>query len=726
MLQLTFVDNLEAAFRSDAPDYRTYAALKRKFALGENDIFILIESDDPVDAAILDAVSAFSLDAQLNEQIAGVVSILSLRDYDHRSGVFEPVLRLPEPGGDLSMAALQQAAVHPLNFNGSLLSGDLRRLSLRVLITEPAGNDRELGEYADIIRTLQADFERTVGAFPVDSHWSGIPLLRLDVIDRLIRDQAVLNTVGGLLGLLGCIMLLGNWRLAVITTAAPTVAVIWLMGLMGHLSLSFNVITNVLPVLVLVIGFADAMHLSFNWRRLAAGSGDQQRAIEKNMVEVGPACMLTSATTAVAFLSLLINDSELIRGFGLAGFLAVALTLLAVLLVHPLALTLAIRFRFLDERVFKPRRVSRILDRAVAAAAAFVLRRFRPIAAASLVLSVLAFSLYMQVEPRYSFLENLPSNAPAAKTVRKLDTVLGGTQSIDVVIPFDAGNGRLADSLKQLQTVHETVEAVATPHPVFSVWSIVRALEQPLPPRFHDRFREMLATGPARLRSSFIAEDQALLQIMLPDRGAPYTRTLAGAVEQSLAKLDQEHLMSGILLVSARISAEMIRQLTWSIFATGLFSAFLLALAFRRLNYVVYALLPNILPIIIVGAFLHLTGRGLQFSGALAMTIALGIAVDDTIHLLSRLRHHEQQAGIGIPILAALTDVGPALISTSIILVLGIAVTGFSQMPTVANFGFLSGLVIVLALVADLLVLPAIVLTFNIPDITRKNAILPN
>lgn len=717
MLQGTFVDNLEAAFRSDAPRYQTYATLKKQFALGENDVFILIESDRPVDRQVLEAVSDFSLDAQLIDPVAGVLSILSLQGYDREAGQFNPVLSLPISGENLAAETLKAAAAHPLNLNGSLLSDDLRRLSLRIMLAEPEGGSRELGAYADIIADLQDAYDNTVGALPVESHWSGIPLLRLNVIERLIRDQAVLNTVGGILGMLGCVIMLGSWRLAVVTSTAPAVAVIWLIGAMGHLSLSFNVITNVLPVLVLVIGFADAMHLSFNWRRLgAAAPHDRHRAIGKTMREVGPACMLTSATTAVAFLSLLINDSELIRGFGIAGFLAVALTLIAVILVHPLALTIALRSGFIDDTVFAPRRVDGVLNRVVSGAAGFVFRRARTIAVGSIVVSALAFILFSQVESRYTFLENVPPNAPIAQTIRKLDTAFGGTQSLDVVIPFDeTDQAGLAQSLERLKDVHETLEALVSPYPVVSAWSLVRAMGDPLPPDFSERFREILNTLQARQQSPLIARDadQALLQIMMPDLGSPHTRTLAGAVEQSLSERGHDPVMSGILLVSAHVSADMIRQLNWSIFATGLFSAFLLAVAFRRPAYIAYALLPNILPIILVGAFLHVTGQGLQFSGALAMTIALGIAVDDTIHLLSRMKHHEREAGIGIPIIAALTDVGPVLISTSVILVLGIAVTGVSQMPTIANFGFLSGLVILLALAADLVVLPAIVLALK-------------
>ena len=121
------------------------------------------------------------------------------------------------------------------------------------------------------------------------------------------------------------------------------------------------------------------------------------------------------------------------------------------------------------------------------------------------------------------------------------------------------------------------------------------------------------------------------------------------------------------------------------------------------------ALLPNLLPIAVVGAALTLTGRGLEFSSGIALTIAFGLAIDDTAHALNRLRLGCGPALPGNPatIRRAMHEVAPALAITSAVLSFGLIGTQFAQLPSVAWFGALSIAVFVLALLADLIVLPA-------------------
>ena len=730
--KLTFVDNLEAAFRSDASAFQQYEALKQDFALGENDLFVLIESQQPVGRDILEALAEFTLDAQLTEGVGGVVSILSLRVPDVGGEDLRPVIPLNESTEELSAETFQSALVHPLNLNGALLSDDLRRLSVRILISENGPGDQDLSDFISITDSLQTSFDQSVGTQPVKSSWSGVPLLRLDVIDRLVRDQFTLNLAGSVLGFIGSCLLLGSWRLAVLTSIPPMIAMIWLLGFMGHAALSFNVITNVLPVLVLVIGFADSMHLTFSWRRQAQlPSVNRNTAIERSVDEVGLACVMTTVTTAIAFLSLLINDSALIRGFGVSGVLAVFLTLAAVLITHPLVFALAIRFGFIRDRDLSAKRVTRLLDGAVSIITGIVFRYAKAVATTGIALTLLALWFYFPLDPRYSFLENVPDDAPIAQSIAAMDAAQGGTHSLDVIIPFDlSSDDTLSQSLEKLRRTHKTLEQTVSPQPVYSAWSIANTLGDPLPQNWRSHLREELLNDERDESNRFISKSraEARIQVLVPDRGVEQTRVLAASVSEALSTLNQDHFMSGILLVSAVISDQMIKQLNWSILGTGILSAFVLAAVFRQPRYVGYAIVPNILPIVLTGAFLNIFGYGLQFSGALAMTIALGIAVDDTIHMLNRMRQCEKAGGSGIPAVSALADVGPVLVATSVILVLGIAATGFSDMPSISNFGLLSAMVIVLALLADLFVLPAIVLAFRrrwIPDNQRIGKIRP-
>jgi predicted RND superfamily exporter protein len=135
----------------------------------------------------------------------------------------------------------------------------------------------------------------------------------------------------------------------------------------------------------------------------------------------------------------------------------------------------------------------------------------------------------------------------------------------------------------------------------------------------------------------------------------------------------------------------------------------LMALWLRRPLVALVALVPNVLPIACAGAWLTLSGMGLEFASGLALTIAFGLAIDDTVHVLNRLRlsggfdRLDDPAAVG----AAVQGVAPALVITSLVLGLGMTGTLLASLTSLVVFGGLSMAVFVLALLADLLVLPA-------------------
>jgi len=133
-----------------------------------------------------------------------------------------------------------------------------------------------------------------------------------------------------------------------------------------------------------------------------------------------------------------------------------------------------------------------------------------------------------------------------------------------------------------------------------------------------------------------------------------------------------------------------------------------------NLRIALISLIPNMLPVTLIGAWLMLTGRGIEFSNGLALTVAFGVAVDDTLHVLNRLRLnggivHFDRARV----FAAIEEVAPALVTTSIVLVLGMGGTLLAENKGVSDFGKIAMAVYVLALIADLVILPAALAVFG-------------
>jgi predicted RND superfamily exporter protein len=118
------------------------------------------------------------------------------------------------------------------------------------------------------------------------------------------------------------------------------------------------------------------------------------------------------------------------------------------------------------------------------------------------------------------------------------------------------------------------------------------------------------------------------------------------------------------------------------------------------------SVLPGIFPVVAAGTILWLTGEGLQFASVVALIVSFGLGLSATIHFLNRLRLEERpDQDIGVIVERATILVGPALILTSVVLACGLAVTIFSDLPSLRLFGWLSALAMLLALTADLLIL---------------------
>ena len=131
-----------------------------------------------------------------------------------------------------------------------------------------------------------------------------------------------------------------------------------------------------------------------------------------------------------------------------------------------------------------------------------------------------------------------------------------------------------------------------------------------------------------------------------------------------------------------------------------------LLLPFRSLGVAFASILPGIFPVVAAGTILWLTGEGLQFASVVALIVSFGLGLSATIHFLNRLRLEERpDQDIGITVERATILVGPALILTSVVLACGLAVTIFSDLPSLRLFGWLSALAMLLALIADLLIL---------------------
>ena len=173
-----------------------------------------------------------------------------------------------------------------------------------------------------------------------------------------------------------------------------------------------------------------------------------------------------------------------------------------------------------------------------------------------------------------------------------------------------------------------------------------------------------------------------------------------------------EIAVTGLAVIAAHNSASMIEKLNRGLTIEIVFVAAFIGLAFRSFSVMLASIMPAVFPVFSAGAALWLLGQGLQFASVVALTVSFGLGLSATIHFLNRLRLEDkpgEDPSIGVE--RATILVGPALILTSIVLACGLAMTIFSQLPSLRLFGWLSSFAMLTALIADLFILrPTIML----------------
>ncbi|TPV99838.1 MAG: hypothetical protein USCAAHI_00705 [Beijerinckiaceae bacterium] len=437
-------------------------------------------------------------------------------------------------------------------------------------------------------------------------------------------------------------------------------------------------------------------------------------ALRNAILIVGPACVLTHATAALSFTALQFSSSDLIRRFGEAGMIATLIALLAVLVLVPLLGVLLLRHEAIFSEQIRRRDFGVEVLRSFCR---FIARRMvrRPGLYSLIGLAVVAGLglIYANLEPRYRLADQVPDKQQAVAASTRLDVKLTGANPIDVLIEFPPAVSLYApETLDVIAQVHSLLEKQAGVSNVWSLETLRRWLIEAGEPGVSTlkKYVDML---PEYLTRRFISaqKDAVIVSGRIPDADASRLLPIVDSLDKSLAGVRVQHpgygiSVTGLAVIAARNSANMIEKLNRGLTVEFAFVAIFIGAAFRSHVVMFSAIVLGIFPVVASGALLRAMGLGLQFASVVALTVSFGLGLSATIHFLNRLRLEESpDDDPGVAVERATVLVGPALILTSVVLACGLAMTVFSDLPSLRLFGWLSAFAMMMALTADLLIL---------------------
>ena len=728
MLQVKTDDALSDLFRSKTPVYVNYKKLIERFPGSDADLFLVVEGDGLLQRSNLEEIRTLHLELNFAEAVGGVTSMFSVREPPDKDGTPAPLFPAELPEGNAYRDLITRAEMHPL-IAGRLLSDRQHsgRIALLVVALKPdVLRDKGLRASINEIR----DFAREI-ILPTGLRFAltGAPVMKLELVEATRRDRIVFNVLGFGVGFLICFLFFRDLRLVAVANVAPAVAVLWSLALLGYWGVSLNPLNSTIMPLVMVITFTDGMHLTFAIKRQIERGADRFRAAKHAAMTVGPACALTSLTTSIALLSLLLTDSALIQSFGITAAASTLLAFIAVITVVPMIAVLLLHNESsLSDRWRRPNHQLVWLDNVGTWIGRLIDSRHLALTIVGISLVAVSMIMYMDLRPHYRLSDIVPDGGQAARTLTHLDEKLAGVHPLQIMVESPEGESVYSD--RMLSALADTDRILRNEEGIRNVWSI-DTLRRWLggPQRLsREQLEAYIQKLPAHLQKRFLNVDKHSIVVSgyMPDLTASQVVGLAQGIERALVPIRSRYpeltfTVTGLSLVSAARSIEIIGQLNISLLGAVAVVILLIGVAFRSVLVAGLSAVPNLFALVATGAILYLFGKKLEYSSVVALTVAFGLAVDDTIHFLNRYRLERLEGRQPRrAVLATIDHIGPVLVLTTIVLVFGLAVTGLSDLPPIRLFGGLCIVTLLFALLGDLVFLPAILLSIDRYGVSRR------
>jgi predicted RND superfamily exporter protein len=714
--RLTIDPANEQLFLRHSESYRTY---QRFVAIFGNDETILVALHDPTQSILTPGGLAAA--RRLTQDLADlpyVDSVFSLTNAPDMARLTMTPFGLSAPhliGGDTLSPESLASIRHNQLVIGTLLSADLHTAGILVMPNQTTTSPTARQAWIAAVRSVAAQH----AAQGRQTYVAGTPLERHDVTYYLERDQQRIVPLVFLVLLGVTYSIYRVKRLALIPAACVLISLAWTMGLVGFAGIPLNTITSLLPPVVMVVSVSAAIHLLNQYLDEIEAGVSGAAAVENAIRHVGMACFLTSLTTALGFFSLLVSPVPAVREFALFAGIGVLLSFVVAITCVPLALlhsgTLA------PERLMhlKEGAIERLLDRLVWWVSA---HRGRVFAGTVLALVGLCPGIWRLTEGT-DIVRALKPHAPLRVSSEFIDQHLTGVNSLELLVQTPGPKGPMAPAtIRQVLAFSRWLRDQPGVTAVYSPWEPLTGVRTDLVAQ--DTQLTALATLLPLVfpMQAWLEPNAKALRIsarvtaMRSDQFLALAQSVERQAEQARLPLQ----VTGHNYLLAQMSRTLVQTQMRALGFAVVMILGTMALALRSWRLGLLAAIPNVLPPLMIFGLMGWCGIALSTATTMIASVALGLIVDDTIHLLYWYKRERQTRGGGfVAMEQALRHTGRALVSTTMILTLGFWAGILGSFRPTAHFSFLTGLTMILALVADLLVTPAAVLAWEGEPRTR-------
>jgi predicted RND superfamily exporter protein len=573
-----------------------------------------------------------------------------------------------------------------------------------------------------------AAFEKETG---MKVYTSGMPYIRTLNSQNIIDEIGMFIVAAVLVTSIIFFFFFRSYRATFISMITVIIGVLWAFGILGLLKYEITVLTALIPPLIIVIGIPNCIFLINKYHQEIKQHGNQAKSLQRVIAKVGNATLMTNVTTASGFATFILTNSQLLKEFGIVASICILAIFLLCLLIIPIV------YSFMA--VPKNKHLNHLNKRWINRFVNWMENKVRHNRIAIYIISIGLLCLSIigiyNIKISGSLVEDMPKKAEFFKSIRFFEKEYKGIMPLEILVDTKRKKGvmKLA-TLKRMNELQEYIEEFPEFSQSLSVVDLVKYSKQAYyngNPEYYQlpnsqersfilRYAKSSAKDTNLLKSYLDSTGQfARITTFMKDTGTERFDRIEEDLKAKALKIfppDRYNVsFTGKALLFQKGTKYLVKNLIISLSLAILLIALFMAWMFRSFRMILVSLIPNLLPLIITAGLMGFLGVPIKPSTILVFSIAFGISVDDTIHFLAKYRQEliANNWRIKKSVYAALRETGVSMFYTSIVLFFGFSVFTISSFGGTVALGALVSVTLVFAMLANLLLLPSLLLSLE-------------
>jgi uncharacterized protein len=651
-------------------------------------------------------------------RVDGLFSLHTIHGDDGKI-ISRPVLRSAPKTVEDALSAKESALANPL-YLGNFFSddGEVTAMIVSVADAEDKNNFNRIIFQAmeDKMEVFRSDFERIIQV--------GSPRINAELKQSLYEDFILLGPLSAIILVLSILIFMRSWLSAMVPLVTSMITIIWTFGMLGWLGIPLNILSAMIPSLIIVIGSTEDTHLMAAFLRgldEVSEEDSRKHAVKYMAKHIGLPLVLTVLTTALGFASNLFSNIGLIQHFSIAATFAMLANGVITVLVLPLMLSMFASDKNLS--LVKDKDTNSIPNR--------VMRLFRysqdhfPLSTLILTAALCVFfvmqasKLYVTNDP----LSYFPSDRPLIQDVKRIHEDLAGVKIFFISLETKQAKAfQDPKNIKKLSSIQEFLDSQGVYDRSISLADHLKFMNREFRngtvegsiPETRQLVAQYLMFFHRSDLDSYVSHDYSRANIVVRHNITDshtlnkYIKELEGVMGQIVGPSMKSFVVGENLMVNHAAESLMVEQVKALVLLLALIFLIMSAM-FTSFKGGFISLVPALIPISLMFGIMGFLDIPLNPGTAMVAVIAIGIAIDGTIHLLARYNELcRRTSDYSEAVKIAVNEEATPLIVSSIALALGFGVLIFSNFTIVAQFGALAAATMLFSIFANLLITPII------------------